>query len=652
MADLGELKHPGAHAVLVPRSEGPRPLSDVAPFELTAAVLRAAFEGDPEPGLLLDPFVGRVLRLNKAALRLFRLSEAAASGCMVDQLYPGARGVLHVFTEEAMDKGHAYTRDLTVIGADGKPLRLEHRAVAVTCQGAPCLYVGITDLEALRRRTIDGEANEYHRRGLDEWRRAERYFRELERENRLILAAAGEGIYGVNADGITTFLNPAASRMLEYTPAELVGKEMHRAIHHHKADGSNYPEHECPIYNAFRQGTVKRVDDEVFWTKSGRTIRVEYTSTPIVDSGAYVGAVIIFRDITERKRNEERLKLTLEENARLRERLERENAYLQEEIRSHSNHANIRGQSDATAKVLQQIDLVAPTDANVLITGESGTGKELVAHAIHHASPRRDRPLIRVNCAAIPRDLFESEFFGHARGAFTGALRDRVGRFELADGGTIFLDEVGEIPLDLQSKLLRVLQERLVERVGAGRSRPIDVRVIAATNRDLKREVAEGRFREDLYFRLNVFPVECMPLRDRPSDIPGLADHFLDLSCARLNIAKPRLTKADVEALKAYAWPGNARELQNVVERAAILSRNGGLRFDLPGVAPVAHPAPDPQSAAERVLTAAEMARFERENIRRALESCGGRVAGKNGAAEMLDMKPTTLYSRLKALGI
>lgn len=627
-------------------------LAEVAPLELTGAVLRAAFERDPEPAFILDPLSGRVLRLNRAALRLFRLAEGAAAGCMIDQLYRDARGILHIFTEEAMDRGHAYSRDLSISGADGTPLRLEHRAIAVAYQGEPCLYVGITDLKALARRTVDDEANIYHRRGLDEWRRAERYFRELERENRLILAAAGEGIYGVNAHGITTFVNPAAARMLEYDPSELVGKAMHGAIHHHKSDGSHYPEEECPIYNAFRQGAVKRVDDEVFWTKSGRTIRVEYTSTPIVDSGAYVGAVIIFRDITERKRNEERLTATLAENARLRERLEQENAYLQEEIRSHSNHATIKGQSGAVAKLLQQIDLVAPTDANVLITGESGTGKELVAHAIHHASARRGRPLIRVNCAAIPRDLFESEFFGHARGAFTGALRDRVGRFELADGGTIFLDEVGEIPLDQQSKLLRVLQERCVERVGEGRSRPVNVRVIAATNRDLKREAAEGRFREDLYFRLNVFPVECTPLRERPSDIPGLAAHFLDLSCARLNVAKPQLTKAHVEALKSYAWPGNARELQNVVERAAILARNGVLRFDLPGLGGPVESQATGTAAPGRVLTAGEMAHFERDNIRRALDACGGRVSGKGGAAEMLDMKPTTLYSRLKALGI
>ena len=218
-----------------------------------------------------------------------------------------------------------------------------------------------------------------------------------------------------------------------------------------------------------------------------------------------------------------------------------------------------------------------------MITGESGTGKELIARAIHEASSRRDRPLIRVNCAAIPRELFESEFFGHVRGAFTGAMRDRIGRFELADGGTLFLDEVGEIPLELQGKLLRVLQEGKFERVGEERTRAVDVRLIAATNRDLKQEVQRGRFREDLYFRLNVFPVESVPLRERREDIPLLAQHFLTRESKALK-SELRLSEGDARRLSRYDWPGNVRELQNVIERAAILAQNGRLRIDLPDV--------------------------------------------------------------------
>lgn len=629
---------------------------DVNVWEFAAGVLRQAFDRSPHPGLIVDPFEGVVLRANKAAHALFRLPDATIEGRSIGQLYADARGLLHVFTEEALERGHAWTRDLRLNRPNGAPLAVEHGAVAATWQGRTCLVITIIDLDAFNQHTVQDEANAYHRQGLDEWRKAERYFREIERENQLILAAAGEGIYGVNVHGVTTFVNPAAERMLGYKAAELVGKDMHSVIHHHRPDGSHYPSTECPIYIAFRQGSVKTVDDEVFWGKNGRPVRVEYTSTPIVDSGAVVGAVIVFRDITERKRNEERLKVALEENARLRERLEMENAYLQEEIRSHTNHHDILGNSGAIAHILKQIDMVASTDANVLITGESGTGKELVARAIHQASPRRGRPLIRVNCAAIPRDLFESEFFGHAKGAFTGALRNRVGRFELAHGGTIFLDEVGEIPLDLQSKLLRVLQERSFERVGEEKTREVDVRVIAATNRDLKKEASAGRFREDLYFRLNVFPIECTPLRNRPSDIPVLADHFLKNACARLNVKMPKLTKTNIAALTAYTWPGNARELQNVIERAAILAHNGKLSFSLPELVPAGerHTPPPPSfpDAGDGILTMDAMQELERHNIRRALDACEGRVSGAGGAAELLGIKPTTLYSRIRAMGL
>ena len=325
--------------------------------------------------------------------------------------------------------------------------------------------------------------------------------------NQLILRAAGEGIYGVNAEGKTTFVNPAAARMLGWKAEDLVGHDMHSIVHHTRPDGSHYPEHDCPIYAAFRDGAVHQVDTEVFWRKDGTSFWVEYTSTPIRDHGHVVGAVIVFRDITQRREADEKLRAAREEVDRLRERLELENAYLQEEIRIEGNHHGIVGRSAAIQKVLRQVELVAPTDATVLITGESGTGKELIARAIHDASKRSRRPLIRVNCATIPRELFESEFFGHAKGAFAGAERDGVGRFELADGGTLFLDEVADMPVELQGKLLRVLEENNFERVGDEQTRTVDVRVIAATKRDLKQEVRRGRFREDLYFRLDVFPI-------------------------------------------------------------------------------------------------------------------------------------------------
>ena len=298
----------------------------------------------------------------------------------------------------------------------------------------------------------------------------------------------------------------------------------------------------------------------------------------------------------------------------------------------------------------QQIELVAPTESTVLVLGESGAGKELVAREVHKRSNRADRPLIKVNCAAVPRELYESEFFGHAKGAFTGALRDRVGRFELADGGTLFLDEVGEIPLDLQSKLLRVLQEGEVERVGEEQTRKVDVRIIAATNRDLREEARAGRFREDLYYRLSVFPVELPPLREREEDVALLAEHFVSVSAKRLGVKQPRLSRAVVEDLKRYAWPGNIRELQHVIERAVITAAGGPLRVDLH--ATVAAPGKQKPEPTAPVRTEKEIRALEVANLKRALEAAQGKVYGCGGAAEMLGLKPSTFLSRLKAHGI
>ncbi|MGL6094384.1 MAG: sigma 54-interacting transcriptional regulator [Fimbriiglobus sp.] len=336
----------------------------------------------------------------------------------------------------------------------------------------------------------------------------------------------------------------------------------------------------------------------------------------------------------------------------LRKRLERENEYLREEVAGAGAFGELVGHSPALEAVARQIDLVAPTDAAVLILGESGTGKELVAREIHRRSRRAGRPLIKVNCAAVPRELYESEFFGHAKGAFTGALRDRVGRFELADGGTLFLDEVGEIPLELQAKLLRVLQEGELERVGEERTRRVDVRVVAATNRDLRSESEAGRFRQDLYYRLSVFPVEVPPLRKRKDDIPLLAEHFLAAISRKVGRRTPPLTLAAVQRLQQYDWPGNVRELQHVVERAVITSTGTRLNLDLPAPAKSSRP-PEPAVTADAgVRTDTQIRQLEADNIRAALAVANGKVSGPGGAAELLGMKPTTLTSRIKALGI
>nr|WP_082523871.1 sigma 54-interacting transcriptional regulator [Methylobacterium sp. Leaf399] len=611
-----------------------------------------AFEGAPEAMLVFDPVADAIRDANPAAARLLGYDRATLRAMRVTALHPEQVPTLIVFTQAVQARGRDWTHALSPRHAEGHGLHVEYSGALLP--GDPqTVLVSLFDLDERRRRLVDTQADAHMRAGLTEWQRMERIFADIERENQLILRAAGEGIYGVNADGITTFINPAAERMLGWQASDLVGRDMHATVHHSHADGCHYPHHDCPIYAAFRDGAVHQVDTEVFWRRDGSAFHVEYTSTPIRDRGRLLGAVIVFRDISQRREADERLRRALAEVDSLRERLELENAYLREEIREGGHHQGIIGRSPAIEATLRQIDLVAGTDATVLVTGESGTGKELIARAIHEASRRRDRPLIRVNCAAIPRELFESEFFGHARGAFTGALRDRVGRFDLADGGTLFLDEVGEIPLDLQGKLLRVLQERQFERVGEERTRAVDVRLVAATNRDLKAEVKRGRFREDLYFRLNVFPIAAVPLRERPEDIPLIAQHFLRGVVKRLNIPELRLTEGDVRRLTRYDWPGNVRELENIIERAAILAVRGRLRFDLPepeataAVHPVAF---DPQPTAP--ATEADRRAKARADIVAALALAQGRIFGTGGAAEILGLKPTTLASRIKVLGI
>jgi formate hydrogenlyase transcriptional activator len=618
----------------------------------TASHAGAAFTALPEAALVIDPRSAAIVDANPAAERLLRYPAAALRALRITDLHRGQRPALVVFTEEVLYRGVAHTRSLSPLKAGGGALRVEYAGTVLRAGTEPLVLLTMVDLEARHRRDIDADADGTLRQGIDEWKRVERLFHTIEKENQLILKAAGEGIYGVNADGKTTFVNPAAEALLGWTAEELVGKDMHSLVHHHRADGSPYPNQACPIYAAFRNGAVQTVTDEVFWKKDGTPLWVEYTSTPIRERGAIIGAVIVFRDVSQRREAEEKLRQALAEVDSLRERLERENAYLQEEIRLESNHRGIIGRSSAIQKVQRQIDLVAPTDATVLVTGESGTGKELIGRAIHEASARRDRPLIRVNCAAIPRELFESEFFGHVRGAFTGALRDRIGRFELADGGTLFLDEVGEIPLELQGKLLRILQEGQFERVGEERTRTVDVRVIAATNRDLRAEVRAGRFREDLYFRLDVFPIHSAPLRERIEDVAPLALHFLRHAERKLKVSGLGLSEADVRRLAAYDWPGNVRELQNVIERAAILARNGRLTIDLPGTAP-RPAAPEPiVLPTDGLLTEEERRQRDRRSLMAALDLAGGKISGPGGAAERLGIRPTTFASRLKAHGL
>ncbi len=400
------------------------------------------------------------------------------------------------------------------------------------------------------------------------------------------------------------------------------------------------------------------------WIKQEKIIG--FASYPLKFEDDILGVIGVFSRQNIKKKSFDWLKLCSEQasiaiaNARafeeielLRKNLEDENDYLKEEIETTNQHKFLIGESPIWSKILNQIELVAKSDATILITGESGTGKELVARAIHESSNRKNHSIVKVNCAAITNELFESEFFGHIKGAFTGAFKDRLGRFQLADEGTIFLDEIGELPLQMQGKLLRVLQEKQFERVGEDRTRTVDIRVVAATNRDLWKEVESGNFRQDLFYRLSIFPIHLPPLRERKEDIEPLTRHFLKQFSSKMHCEPLKLTAENIKTLESYWYPGNIRELQNIVERAIILSQCSLLNFTVPQV--IDHVMIKEASIApseKSILTYQELKDLERENIIQALQKSNYKIYGEVGAAAILNTKPTTLSSRIKALEI
>ncbi len=453
-----------------------------------------------------------------------------------------------------------------------------------------------------------------------------------------IVASAADGIIVSDVAGTIVLFNPGAERILRCKAAEAIGRSVFDFGVEEGVAGRQAAVAELRrdptrlfFYGEGEGVLAKRADGSLF-LHEGSLSRSEVDGRELI--------TVIFRDVEERRGAGREL---LE--------LQRRNDYLQEELRSVYNFEEIVGRSPALARVFAAVERVAGTDASVLIFGETGTGKELVARAIHARSPRKDRPLVKVNCAALSPGLVESELFGHEKGAFTGATERRIGRFELADGGTLFLDEVGEIPLDLQVKLLRVLQEREFERAGGSATLRTDVRVIAATNRDLAQAIAQGKFREDLFYRLNVFPIVMPPLRERVGDIPLLVSYFIERQQAKLGRHITHVADATMERLVAYSWPGNVRELENVIERAMILSRGPELEIR-PGAlgderAPASSPAPTPGTAFD-----GRLADVERRHIKETLRATGWRIEGPAGAAQRLGLNASTLRSRIKKLGI
>lgn len=614
-------------------------LSLVSPDSLLSAI--------PQPVLILDTGADRVVGWNAEAARF--LTDAPDCGAEAapkrfSSYLKSSLSQFVVFLDETQHRGTSWTRDVTLFSEQDRALHCEIHARPMPGRSGWVL-LSFTDLRALEDRAEKAAAAETFRAGLIEWKRTESFFAELERQNQLILNAAGEGIYGVNAEGKTTFVNRAAQTMLGWTSEDLLGKDIHSMIHHHHLNGDAYPSQQCPIYRSFRFEQVNRIEDEVFWRKDGRPIRVEYVSTPIYDQQILAGAVVIFRDITERKENERKLHDALSEIAALRDRLEQENAYLQEAISTEQAHHDIIGVSLAIRQTVQRIDLVANTEATVLIHGETGTGKSLVAAAIHKASARRRRAMIHFKCSSLAPEEVESELFGQVRGAPNGATRDKPGKLELAHGGTLFLDNVEELPIEIQGKLLASLQNRTVRRLGDTRDKPLDIRVIASTALSDTQARNSERIREDLHLFLNVFPISCAPLRERQQDMPLLAAHLLKLACRRLNRPEPILTEGVVNQLKAYDWPGNVRELHNVMERAAIVSQNRKLVIEMSHVAPE-------QAQNVSFRTEAQMQELARANLIAALRETGGKVSGSMGAAKLIGTKPTTFYSRMRKMDI
>ena len=473
--------------------------------------------------------------------------------------------------------------------------------------------------------------------------RAEREILEREEKLRRLFDSAMDAIVEFDKDFKVTRINPAASRLFGYEGDRVLGRLV--ALLLNKESGvklmklteflDDKPEGEKFIWipEGLRAANQKGAEFPAEATLSGFEIGHNRFYT------------LILRNVNEKLLAENKIRsLTLESE------------YLKEELKALTEPEGIIGGSEPLRRVLEDVKRVAGTEATVLILGETGTGKELIARSIHSSSRRSQKPFVKVNCPAIPSNLIESEFFGHEKGAFTGATNKREGRFSVADGGTIFLDEIGELSTDLQSKLLRVLQEGEFEPVGSSKTVKVDVRVIAATNRDLLKEVKEGRFREDLYYRLNVFQLELPPLRERAGDIEKLARAFTDKYSKRNGITVDPLTKQDIARLESYPWPGNIRELQNVMERAVITATGGRLNLEraLPASRDdiVTGLDPGPADDGAHVLSDKELKELERKNIVRALEKTGWKVAGKDGAAAILGIPTSTLNSKIKSLGI
>ncbi|MCH7760331.1 sigma 54-interacting transcriptional regulator, partial [candidate division TA06 bacterium] len=547
---------------------------------------------------VIDPAKDEIIDVNPRATDMLGYSREELLSLPITSIHPNEMPELLAFAQSVFDKGSGWTNELTCLTKSGKTLPAEISASVIDISGTSYMIALVRD--------------------ISERKRMEEALRESENRLSRILQSAMDAIITVNNKLEITLFNEAAENVFRFPASEAIGQLFDRFLSEKfRAMLSGY------IRSSSKSGGANRY----MWIPEGLTaIRSGGGEFPIeatvsqVDVGGQKLYTVILRDVNERKKAEEKL-----------QKLQLENVYLQEDIKA--GFGEIVGKSQAIKKVFQNIERVAGTDATVLLTGETGTGKELFARAIHNLSSRKESVLVTVNCAALPSGLIESELFGHEKGAFTGALSLKIGRFELASGGTILLDEIGDLSLELQAKLLRVLQEGEFERVGGSETLKVDVRVIAATNQNLEKAMEVERFRQDLFYRLNVFPIQIPSLRERKGDIPLLVRYFAMKYGKKLGKEINTIPQKTMEALKAYPWPGNVRELENIIERAIILSRESQLELGdwlpKPGVTP----------RGSRIQTLEEL---DRKHIMEILELAGWRVSGERGAAKILGLKTTT----------
>jgi PAS domain S-box-containing protein len=589
--------------------------------------LQAFFENSPSLIFLKD-VPGRYLYVNQEFKRAFRITQEQAKGKTDDELFSAEQAATFQANDrQVLEGGLPVECEEVALQEDGLHTSIVHKFPLFNAEGK--IYA------------IGGIATDITQR-----KRAESARRDSEERHRVIVETASDAVISADESGTILLANPATTRVFGYDPAELIGKPLTILM----------PEYLRQKHEFGFGGYVATGQRHINWQgtefiglrKNGEEFPVEISFGELTRNGhrAFTGFI---RDISEKKRARADLERAFSEIKLLKDQLYRENLALREEVDRASMFEEIVGTSTALQAVLDRVAKVAPTDSTVLITGETGTGKELIARAVHKRSHRAGRAFVSVNCAALAPSLISSELFGHERGAFTGATQRRLGRFELADGGTIFLDEVGDLPPDTQVALLRVLQEREFERVGGAQPITVDVRVIAATNRDLKAATSSGTFRLDLFYRLNVFPIEVPPLRERKDDILMLLEYFVQRFASQAGKNIRAIDKKTLELLQSYEWPGNIRELQNVVERSVIVSSGDVFSVDESWLS---KDSPQPGPRVDVLRRVEKESRGEREKIEAALAECRGRVAGPKGAAAKLRIPPSTLYSRIKSLKI